>query len=118
MPLKPKTHSPLPPFLQQRVQRQREVDSDRRKREYETGQQRKEDKAFYCSTRWKKFRLWFLAQPENALCVECKDKGLVVPATQLDHIKPRKEYPELTWELSNLQGLCRECHGAKTARGE
>ena len=31
----------------------------------------------------------------------------------VDHIKPRKKYPELALDKSNLQVLCEECNHGK-----
>ena len=52
----------------------------------------------------------------NPLCVRCLEKGRVRLWTELDHIEPLKaaggkgeDVPE------NRQGLCSECHAAKTA---
>lgn len=118
MPTKPPTHNPLPPFLQARVAAQRAADKERRVREYNQGEQRRADIAFYASPRWRKASKWFLSQPENRLCVECKAKGITKLSAQTDHIIPRKERPDLAWEVSNWQGLCRACHTAKTRRGE
>lgn len=46
----------------------------------------------------------------NGVCLSCgSDKDL-----QLDHIKPVSKYPELTFEYSNLQILCKECNIKKS----
>jgi 5-methylcytosine-specific restriction protein A len=49
------------------------------------------------------------------LCVECQRQGIVTPATDLDHIMPKRlggtDAPE------NLQPLCHSCHSRKTAAG-
>jgi len=49
----------------------------------------------------------------NPLCVVCDREGRTARATELDHIIP-------LWEgghesEANIQGLCSECHKAKTA---
>ncbi len=46
------------------------------------------------------------------LCVECKRRGRVSLATQRDHIVPLAEGGQDVAE--NVQGLCNECHMAKT----
>lgn len=52
----------------------------------------------------------------NPLCVHCEAKGITRPATQVDHIvalhNGGEEHP---YDDSNRQGLCDDCHAAKTA---
>ena len=63
--------------------------------------------------RYKRARRRFLAQ--NPLCAQCRADGITVAATELDHIKPAHTHPDLFWDRTNWQGLCRACHEAKTA---
>lgn len=51
------------------------------------------------------------------MCQACKAKGLITPAAEIDHIQPRAQRPDLTYELDNMQALCIRCHQAKT-KGE
>jgi 5-methylcytosine-specific restriction protein A len=53
--------------------------------------------------------LWF---NEHPLCVHCQAKGITKPAEELDHILPISKGGGN--EAENLQGLCKECHEAKT----
>ena len=62
--------------------------------------------------RWRRFRLWFLSQPVHALCVDCKPRAET--ATEVHHIKPLAEYPELKLVESNCMGLCKQCHSRRT----
>jgi 5-methylcytosine-specific restriction protein A len=48
----------------------------------------------------------------NPLCVHCERDGLVTEAAEWDHVIPLSE-GGIDHE-SNLQGLCREHHAAKT----
>lgn len=48
----------------------------------------------------------------DPLCARCKSLGLVVLATQRDHIKPLAEGG--ADDESNEQGLCFDCHEAKS----
>lgn len=50
----------------------------------------------------------------NPLCAECERQGFVRVATQRDHIIPMAQGG--TEDPSNIQGLCGECHDAKTER--
>lgn len=62
---------------------------------------------------WRRARKVFLQ--EHPLCAECERKGLITPATVVDHIKPHKGDRELFWDESNWQPLCKSCHDRKTA---
>lgn len=57
---------------------------------------------------WRKLRAYILN--ESPLCEHCMDRGLTVPATDVDHINndPSDNRRE------NLQALCHECHSRKT----
>lgn len=48
---------------------------------------------------------------------ECHLKGRSTPAEQVDHVIPHKGDRELMFDESNLQSLCRACHGAKSRAG-
>lgn len=62
--------------------------------------------------RWAKIRKLVLA--ECPLCQDCKDDGLVVAATDVDHIVPLARGG--THDRSNLRPLCHACHSSKTAK--
>lgn len=64
--------------------------------------------------RWQRVRQRYLVQ--HPLCVACLATGRVVPATDVDHIQPRRRGG--SDDEHNLQALCHSCHSAKTARGE
>jgi 5-methylcytosine-specific restriction protein A len=72
-----------------------------------------EHKRFLNSARWRKFRAWFLSQPENVLCAE---PGCNHLATVVDHRLTRRERPDLAFEPCNCVGYCQRHHNAKTAR--
>jgi len=66
--------------------------------------------------KWQEAREGFLSR--NSLCVACKQRGRIEPATVVDHIKPHRGDMALFWDRSNWQALCERCHNLKTARGE
>jgi shikimate kinase len=68
----------------------------------------------YNNTRWKRTARKFLARPENALCVECRRRGILKPAQVVDHRIAHGGDLKLFWDLNNLQGLCKSCHNEKS----
>lgn len=63
--------------------------------------------------KWQQARAGFLAR--HPLCIKCQARGLVVVATDVDHIEPHKGDMALFWDRSNWQALCGPCHSTKTA---
>lgn len=61
---------------------------------------------------WQKARKFFLKR--HPWCIRCKEKGRLVPATVVDHIKPHRGDPDLFWDEKNWQPLCKSCHDHKT----
>ncbi|WP_082746343.1 HNH endonuclease signature motif containing protein [Sphingomonas sp. CCH5-D11] len=61
-------------------------------------------------SQWRKLRDRRIdAEP---LCRHCTVKGLVTPAVEVDHIKPKALGGQDEWE--NTQSLCKPCHVEKT----
>lgn len=73
-------------------------------------------KHLYNSSRWKVLRKQFLQ--EHPLCEECKRKGVIKPATIVDHVVAHKGNEVLFWDQSNWQGLCKHHHDQKTAKDD
>lgn len=71
-------------------------------------------KRMYDTVRWKQLRLNTL-QIRGGLCEECLKNNLTVSATDVDHIIPHRNDPQLFYDKDNLQILCAECHSKKTA---
>src|SRR4051812_18561664 len=72
---------------------------------------REEDSQFYSHRRWRRVRLRKLAM--NPLCEKCEAEGRhLTCATQVHHIKERRDAPEFSFEISNLMSLCVPCHGS------
>jgi len=59
--------------------------------------------------RWPALRL-AAKRRDDFRCVKCSARGRL----EVDHIKPVRTHPELSFELTNLQTLCIRCHSAKT----
>jgi 5-methylcytosine-specific restriction protein A len=89
-----------------------------RDKAYDSSQGRLEDRAFYYSTRWRKFRAWFLSQ--HPCCEWCEQAGAVTTATQVDHRRPRVELSEEdAFNPALCRPACASCHakyGAKRGR--
>jgi 5-methylcytosine-specific restriction protein A len=62
---------------------------------------------------WRKVSKEFLKK--HPLCVHCEREGRLIPATEVDHIKPHGGDRKLFWNKNNWQPLCKSCHSKKTA---
>jgi 5-methylcytosine-specific restriction protein A len=101
MPNKPRAH-------RSSWQRSSQAEYDRR---------RGPDRQFYSTPRWKAFRRVFLQL--FPLCVECEREGRLTLATDVDHIRPRKDLPYDDWyAIEACQGLCKSHHSRKTRKGQ
>ena len=69
------------------------------------------DKSFYVSKEWKKLRQHVLNH-YGEVCMKCRSEVYI----QVDHIKPRSIYQELSLDFDNMQVLCRSCNASKSNR--
>jgi 5-methylcytosine-specific restriction enzyme A len=63
--------------------------------------------------KWTKLRKSALVR-DNHLCQDCLKRGILTPATEVDHILNKARGGADIME--NLQSLCKPCHKAKTQR--
>ena len=68
--------------------------------------------AFLQSYEWRKLRMEAL-KLHGACCQCCGASKADGAKIHVDHIKPRKYFPELALEIDNLQVLCHECNHGK-----
>lgn len=69
----------------------------------------------YHTSRWTKLSKAF--RSSHALCEECKKRGVIKPATCVDHITPWPICGERGFfDRANLQALCDECNADKGRR--
>lgn len=74
--------------------------------------------AFYASWEWKRVR-YEAIKLHGRRCQCCGwEPGQSAGHLVVDHIKPRRRYPELELDLSNLQVLCNDCNMGKGAAYE
>lgn len=85
-----------------------------RKARAKLGKEAKDGAALYASKAWRDGRLTFLSR--NPICEDCGELGLVVEATEVDHVKPHRGNRCMFFDRSNWQALCKSCHSRKTAR--
>lgn len=64
---------------------------------------------FYKTTRWKDKRKAILKR-DGYYCQQCKRYGKTVEATNVHHIMPLAERPDLKLNNNNLISLCDSCH--------
>lgn len=65
----------------------------------------------YHSYRWWKLSKRYRKQ--HPLCAECQRKGIIAPATCVDHIIPYPICKDYFFDESNLQPLCDKCNAEK-----
>lgn len=68
--------------------------------------------AFLSTYEWRKVRMMALKK-YGARCQCCGASPKDGAVMNVDHIKPRKLFPDLALDLSNLQILCHECNHGK-----
>ncbi len=79
--------------------------------------QDEESKRFYHSGAWRRVRERAL-QRDHYICQLRLSPDCTTVATEVHHIKPRKKYPELALDLSNLTSCCWWCHELTKPRGK
>ena len=67
---------------------------------------------FIQSPEWKALRLEAIKK-YGSVCCKCGRKPSRRYPVNIDHIKPRKYYPELALDINNLQPLCPPCNKKK-----
>lgn len=67
---------------------------------------------FLSSAAWKRLRLAALER-DGSRCVACGATPRDGARMNVDHIKPRKLYPDLALDINNLQVLCATCNHGK-----
>lgn len=78
---------------------------------------RKISNQFLSSNEWFKVRYLAIKRDKGKCCVcgvSAKDGAII----QVDHIKSRYLYPELSLDLNNLQTICKECNMGKGYQDE
>jgi 5-methylcytosine-specific restriction protein A len=74
----------------------------------------RESRTFLASAAWQRLRLERLTL--EPFCRACRGRGISRLASDVDHIAPRNQRPDLILDLANTQSLCHSCHSAKTGR--
>lgn len=68
--------------------------------------------SFLESYEWRKIRMEVLKR-DGAVCACCGATRIDGVKMHVDHIKPRRIYPELALDITNLQVLCEVCNHGK-----
>lgn len=73
------------------------------------------EQGFYVKRPWRHCRRLAL-QRDNYLCQDCLARNIITTATEVHHIIPLEERPDLALTLSNLRSLCYDCHALTRLR--
>jgi 5-methylcytosine-specific restriction endonuclease McrA len=90
-----------------RRRRMKKVSSGRKARTWKRGDD------FYTSDLWRSIRYEALVR-DGGKCCACGRTAKNGVVLHVDHIKPRSKFPELQFELHNLQTLCEDCNIGKS----
>ncbi len=74
---------------------------------------RKRADPFYYSKEWRKARASCLRR-DKYRCVNCGQSVRAKGAARIDHIRSRRQYPDLALFLPNLRTLCVACDNARS----
>ena len=67
---------------------------------------------FLISDAWRALRLEAIKKYGSA-CLKCGKAATRRSPINIDHVKPRKYFPELALDINNLQPLCARCNKRK-----
>ena len=67
------------------------------------------EQGFYHMPAWRRCRQLALHR-DNYQCQDCKEAGRFTAATEVHHVIPLEDRPDLGLEVSNLRSLCHACH--------
>lgn len=70
---------------------------------------RRQTQKFFLSEGWRQLR-YMAFKIHGRKCLVCSSTENVL---HVDHIKPRSKYPELEYDIKNLQVLCEDCNLGK-----
>jgi 5-methylcytosine-specific restriction endonuclease McrA len=62
----------------------------------------------YKGAAWQRARAYQLSI--EPLCMRCKTRGIIVPATVVNHITPHKGDLTLFYDPANHESTCKPCH--------
>ena len=68
--------------------------------------------ALYLTAQWQKHRVVQLSG--HPLCACCYTRGIITPATEVDHVFPWRQLGRQAFYLNLFQSLCHDCHSHKT----
>ena len=72
---------------------------------------RQEDKNFYARAAWRRTR-----DAKLRVSPLCEGDGCIARASHVHHVQPRKDRPDLAFDLENLRALCQPCHNREEVR--
>ena len=75
-------------------------------------EERKSSWRFYASKAWRRARGAQLNR--QPLCAQCEREGRVTVATEVHHVLKRTDYAALSYDLANLESLCKQCHARES----
>lgn len=79
------------------------------KKQYGADKTTLKEQGFYHTPAWRRVRVQVLER-DHYLCQNCLRNRRITAATEVHHIQPLEEHPELALVAENLESLCWKCH--------
>ena len=103
-------------WLREHKRRARKKKKKQERKAKKVNKPKKKELGFYASWEWKELRYKILLRDVR----QCACCGAKPPEVKIvvDHIKPRRKFPELELDEGNLQVLCDSCNRGKSYKDE
>lgn len=80
--------------------------------EYDKARNEDETRKKYQTNQWRTLRIHVLHRDPYCVRHMAQTPPMRVPSTTVNHIKKARDFPELFFDINNLEGVCAPCHSS------